>query len=91
MTTMEFVRQKEIGGLKRKLERVELIKKLKAFHDAGYSISEAAKELDIEESVARSIIENTDEKDMKKIEIGVHDAHWIMHALIHNWKPDEEK
>ncbi len=91
MKTMEYVRQKEISGLKRKLERVELIKKLKALHDAGYSISDAAKELDIEESVARSLVASTDEKDLKRIEIGVHDAHWILTALIHNWKPDEEK
>ena len=83
---MNFVRQKEVGGLVKKIRKAHDSKALKRLvNEEGKTISEAAKELDISESSARALIQQDD----KKIIIGIHDAEWILKALISHF--DAEK
>ena len=86
VNSMNNVRTLIVGKLANKIARAKLIKEVKRLvNEEGKTMSEAAKELDIAESNARALIQEDDET----ITINIHDAHWILTALIHHF--DSEK
>lgn len=83
---MNIIRQKEVGGLSKKIARANMSREIKRLvNEEGMTMGEAAKELDIAESTARALIQTDD----KTITLGIHDASWILKALISHF--DAEK